>query len=114
MKAIFGFLIGLVAVFAVTAVVSLALPVTYKTAQGQIVKVYKGGVEDAVFELADNGQSFYLNRGYQGYGRAKIESLVGRDVRIVYAWHWTPLDPFGDGFKSIVELKTADAVFVQH
>jgi len=114
MKTGITFLIGAAAVFIIAVIVSLAMPVTYKTTQGQVVKVYKDGVEDAVFELADNRRSFYLNRAYQGYGKAKMENLVGQNVRIVYAEHWTPLDPFGTRFKNIVELTTCEAVFVQH
>jgi len=114
MKQIIHFLIGAMVIFVLAVVVSLVMPVTYKSAEGKITMVYKGGVGDAVFELAGNSQSFYLNRAYQGYGKSKVESLVGQNVRIVFAEQWTPLDPFGKASKNIVELSAGDAVYSQH
>ena|SRR6476660_6816763 len=114
MKAMFTFLIGAVGLFILIAVISVAMPTTYKTEQGQITKVYEDGVKDAVFELAGEEHSFYLNRAYQGYGKTAMEQLVGRKVQIVYGEKWTPLAPLGTEFKNIVELKVGDAVYVQH
>jgi hypothetical protein len=114
MKTITRFLIGTAGVFILVVVISILMPTTYNTAHGKIVKVYEGGVKDAVFELADSERSFYLNRAYQGYGEVAMNRLVGRDVQISYAEKWTPLDPFGNGLKSIVELKAGGAVYVRH
>ena len=114
MKKTIQFLGGAAGIFILMLVISMLMPTTYKTAHGKIVKVYEGGVKDAVFELADNGHAFYLNRAYQGYGEPAMNKLAGQDVQISYAEKWTPLDPFGNGFKNIVELKVGDAVYVRH
>jgi hypothetical protein len=114
MTRIFTSLVVLGCVFVLACVISIAIDAKYKSEKGQIAKVYEGGVKDAVFEIAGKPQAFYLNRGYEGYGHAAMENLVGQNVQIIYAEKWTPLDPFGAGMKNIVSLTVGDMVYVRH
>ena len=64
---------------------------------GTVQSVEEIGSGDIIFTLQDDETEYYINRGRQrGLQPEDLEGrLIGREVAIEYADHWTPLDPAG-------------------
>ena len=65
-----------------------------RTAIGIVKNITEGGIKDAVFHLENNDRIYYINRGFEnGLDLSDLKNkLLGREVRITYPHHWTPLD----------------------
>jgi len=57
----------------------------------------EGGPFDIQVHLDNDDRIYYINRGAEnGLGPAELnKTLVGYEIELHYANHWTPLDPFG-------------------
>jgi len=79
--------------------------------KGIVKNITEGGVLDAVFHLQHTDRIYYINRGIEN--RFKLESLqkeiLGKEVTIIYADHWTPLD-WDDSGKHIALIKVEDKI----
>ena len=94
-------ILGYTCLFIVVCFMSLCLrPVPSVTTENVMIQkgivedITEGGVKDATFHLVDDDRYFYINRGLEN--RFKLEDLrkhlIGKEVTLVYADHWTPLD----------------------
>jgi len=66
---------------------------------------------DIYFFLLNDEHKYYINRGLeQGLTAEQLRlQLLEEEVRIDYANHWTPLDPFGC-YKHIVRVSLGEQV----
>lgn len=64
-------------------------------AEGKVVKVFEGGVNDVAFRLEGDKTMYYINRGLEhGLNLEELQKeLIGNNVIIRYPKHWTLLDP---------------------
>jgi hypothetical protein len=84
-----------------------------KVVKGVVTEISEGGVKDAVFHLSGSSPGqYYINRGLENSFNLTYlrKSLLGKQIEISYADHWTPLDPFGDAARHITELKVGNKV----
>ena len=80
----------------------------FENSKGNISKIYESGIKDVVFELENNKSTFYINRGLENKFNLETlkKELIGKKVSINYLIGWTPLDPFNERSKSIIEMKS--------
>lgn len=64
-------------------------------AEGKVVKIFEGGVNDIAFRLEGDKTMYYINRGLeQGLDLEELQKeLTGNNIIIRYPKHWTLLDP---------------------
>jgi len=64
-------------------------------AEGRVIKVFEGGVNDVAFRLEGDETMYYINRGLeQGLILEDLQQeLTGNNITIRYPKHWTLLDP---------------------
>ncbi len=70
-----------------------------RSVSGKVIQIMETGQKDISIYLEGNAHHFYINRGLeQGLSLEGLRrDLVGREVTLVYPWHWTPLDPQNKG-----------------
>lgn len=80
---------------------------------GIVKSVSEGGVKDLVFELEDEKNTYYINRGLEnGFNLATAKKgFEGKKVKLFYSNSWTPLAPFGTTSKHISHLVIGDFVY---
>jgi len=78
---------------------------------GEVFSIEEGGIKDAVFNIGNGKNTFYINRGFEAFNAAELKSLIGKIVTIYYSDCWTILDPFNKGSKNIEKLVVNNAVF---
>lgn len=70
----------------------------------------EGGKDDIVIRLIDDDHIFYINRAAN---RINIDTLrdkiLGKEIELYYAKHWTPLDPLGK-HKAVLQLKMGNKI----
>ncbi|MEO0896002.1 MAG: hypothetical protein AAFY71_06360 [Bacteroidota bacterium] len=96
---IYGILLFLLA-FAVMAfrpIQHSTLAQTEKIAATFVKATEKGGPADINLSFQGDEHYYYINRGTEaGLQPNELNSLlVGKEVEVYFAKHWTPLDPFG-------------------
>lgn len=112
-KAILIILSLIFATFIFFAFKPISFSENQKKFSGKIVSLFKGGIEDAVFKLQNNKNTFYINRGFENFEAQKLKSLVGKTVVIYYSDGWTPLDPLNNRSKNIEKLEVDNSIFFQ-
>ena len=89
----------------------ISLSTNPKACHGKIVSVSEAGIKDVVFELKDNADTFYINRGFEYFEEKDLNSLIGKNVVVYYSEGWTPLDPLSRRSKSIEKLEVDNTIF---
>jgi hypothetical protein len=76
-----------------------------KQITGKVISVIEDGTKDAVFKIAGEHCSYYINRGLEKKFNLKDlnEMLNGKEVSILYEDKWSPLVPY-EANKHISEL----------
>lgn len=79
--------------------------------EGIVTKIYPGGKNDIIIELANSDRSFYINRGKEAGLRTDElrNNLVGKQVSIYYPDYWTPLD-WNGRFKHLSSIEQAGRI----
>jgi len=74
--------------------------------KGKVVEIYEAGVKDAVFRLAGQNRTFYVNRGLErGLELEKLQAeLMDKEITIKYPKYWTPL---GNSSKHISKIESS-------
>lgn len=74
--------------------------------KGRVIEIKEGGVNDIVLRLADQDQTFYVNRGLErGLELEKLKTeLMDKEITIKYPKYWTPL---GNSSKHISKIESA-------
>ena len=91
---VFGLLLLVFIILALRPIYNLenddCLPVS-----GTVQWIGSGGPADIVFKLHNDERVFYINRGEESGLSIKDlrASLTDRKIELLYADHWTPLDP---------------------
>ena len=79
---------------------------------GRVCSVYADSIRtmDMVINICDDEHIYFINRGLEyGPSLTTLEALVGDEIRISYAKHWSPLNP-GGVLKHVVEIVVRDSV----
>lgn len=82
-----------------------------KIYSGKVVSVFEGGINDAVFQIQNDKNTFYINRGFEDFESEDLKSLIGKTVIMYCSEGWTPLDPFNNRSKNIEKLEANNSVF---
>lgn len=98
-------------VFIALAIKPISFSENPKVYRGKVVSVHEDGINDAVFQIQNDNNTFYINRGFEDYDSEVLKSLVGKTIVMHCSEGWTPLDPFNNRSKSIVKLEVGDWVF---
>ena len=93
--------IGLLLVLAVMSLIPISNPTLddSEITTGNIeLIVEKGGPFDIHIQIKNDDHIYYVNRGAEnGLNPSELnKKLAGNEITILYANHWTPLDPFGN------------------
>ena len=72
---------------------------------------YNKHSQDIHLRLVDDDTNYYINRGLEIIENAEdnFSELINDDVEILYAKHWTPLDPFSKN-KHVSRVTYGDTV----
>jgi len=98
-------------VFMVLAYKPISFSENPKSFTGKVLSVHEGGINDAVFKLENDKNTFYINRGFEDFETAELQSLIDKTVIMHCSEGWTPLDPFNNRSKNIEKLEVNNSVF---
>ena len=78
---------------------------------GIVHAIYEAGEKDVVFELKQEQQKFYINRGLEnGLELVDLQNrLIGKEVTFKFPKYWTPLD-WNNSIRSVLKIETKDEV----
>jgi hypothetical protein len=79
---------------------------------GTVKSISEGGIRDVVFELENDSNTYYINRGFEnGFNLAKAKKdFEGKKIKLFYAKSWTLFAPFGTKSKHITHVAVNDSV----
>ena len=79
-----------------------------QSVSGTLENLHEGPGYDLVLKLEEDSRRFYINRGLeQGLDLVELKrTLLGKEIKLKYPDHWTPLDPFNETIHvSILEFE---------
>jgi len=109
---IFGFAFLLFVILALRPIVNPSMEkseLVMGTLDGVLETNTPGG--DVFLKLAEDDRRFYINRGVENGVSPDNwkDEFTGKPVRLYYARHWTPLDPF-NSIKHVTRVELDEEV----